>query len=119
MTSEDRDDRRADDQALRKYRALLPYLQGNCTLASVAKSNGVSVRTARRWLVSLDKVGFAGLKRVRRSDFGKSKIPIELKWLIEGLYLQSPPMPGSTIHRKIQDVCKQENWPIPSYSSIN
>ena len=62
---------------------------------------------------------FAGLKRDQRSDLGKSKIPVELKGLIEGLFLQSPPMPGSTIHRKIQDICKQQKWPIPSYSSVH
>lgn len=119
MKTEDSETRLAEERALEKYRVLVPYLQGKCTLASIAKVNDINVRTARRWLDSLDKSGFAGLKRDRRSDLGKSKFPAELKGLIEGLFLQSPPMPGSTIHRKIQDVCKQQNWSIPSYSSVH
>ena len=119
MTTEESGTRQAEELALKKYRALVPYLEGKCTLASIAKANDISVRTARRWLDSLDRNGFAGLKRDQRSDLGKSKIPVELKGLIEGLFLQSPPMPGSTIHRKIQDICKQQKWPIPSYSSVH
>jgi len=108
----------AENEALAKYRALLPYLQGNASLASIAKANDVSVRTVGRWLKNLEQKGFSGLKRNIRVDLGKSSIPPNLKGLIEGLHLQSPPMPASTIHRKIQDVCKEHSWSVPSYSTV-
>lgn len=118
MTTNDLENSQAEEQALKKYRALVPYLQGTCTLASIARANDISVRTARRWLEALDNAGFAGLKRTKRSDHGKTEIPAQLKGLIEGLFLQSPPTPAATIHRKIQNICSQQNWPIPSYSGV-
>jgi len=107
-----------EDKALAKYRLVLPYLQGNTSLASIAHSNGVDVRTVRRWLRSLEAKGFAGLIRDTRADRGKRNLPIELQKLIEGLFLRRPPMPISTIHRKIADVCKQHEWSVPSYPTV-
>lgn len=85
----------------------------------MAKASNVDVRTARRWLRALDTKGFAGLLRAKRSNLGHSAVCPELKGLIEGLFLQSPPMPGTTIHRKIQEVCKTQNWKVPSYSGVH
>lgn len=111
--------RLASDEALAKYRALVPFLQGQCTLSAVAKANKVDVRTTRRWLAALNKSGFAGLVRPKRNDIGKNKFAPELRGIIEGLFLQSPPMPGSTIHRKIQEVCRKNSWKLPSYSTVH
>lgn len=80
-----------DDEALAKYRALLPYLQGNVSLTRIAKAYGTNVRTVRRWLRNLEQKGFSGLKRRARADLGKTSMPAELKGLIEGLYLRRPP----------------------------
>lgn len=78
-----------EDRALAKYRALLPYLQGNASLAGVANAIGVNVRTVRRWLRGLEAKGFAGLTR---TDQGKRNVASELQRLIEGLFLQRPPI---------------------------
>lgn len=109
---------RREEEALTKYRALLPYLQGQATLASIAQANDVDVRTIRRWVRSLQSSGFRGLMRTIRADCGIRKVPLELQHLIQGLFLQRPPMPISTIHRRIASVCKQHDWDLPCYGTV-
>ena len=87
-------------------------------VTNVAVANNVDVRTVRRWLRGLEARGFAGLTRRARADRGKRSVVLDLQRLIEGLYLHRPPMPVSTIHRKIADVCKQQDRRAPSYGTV-
>ncbi len=113
-----RSQRSKEDQALAKYRALVPYLQGIASLKSIAEEQGINVRTVRRWLQAIDTRGFSGLCRATRSDKGSRCLPDELRELIEGLYLRRPRPQVSTIYRKIKGVCAQRAWKLPSYSTV-
>ena len=73
-------------------------------------------RTAHRWLTLYRKSGLAALARKPRKDQGQSrKLSDPLRELIEGLALQTPPLPASVIHRKVCEVARSREEPEPSY----
>jgi putative transposase len=38
--------------------------------------------------------------------------------LIEGLALRRPPQRVATIHRTVADIALEQDWPVPSYSTV-
>jgi putative transposase len=110
----------SEDQALTRYRLLLPHLQGDVPLTRIAAQANVSQRTAQRWLERFRKQGFAGLRAQQRKDAGlRRAVREELQYVIEGLYLHRPAPSISSIHRRIKTVCQQKQWHSPSYKTVH
>ena len=90
-------------RALERYRILQPCVEHDVPLTHVARHHGIPLRTLQRWLAQYRRDGFAGLARRRRSDRGQPRgLPPELKQLIEGLALRTPPPTVALVHRQVQ-----------------
>jgi putative transposase len=90
--------------AIERWRLLRPHLEDDVPLAQVAASCGVPERTLRRWRAAYKTGGLAALVRRPRSDRGRSKMPEQLRLLIEGLALRPPRKSVAVIHRQAVSV---------------
>ena len=59
-----------------------------------------------------------GLARPARRERGRRTLPGLLVLLIEGLALRRPPPSVATIHRTVADIALEQDWPVPSYSTV-
>lgn len=108
------------DVALERYRTIEPYLQDRATLAEISKQSGVAARTLYLWVTAFTADGLNGLTPKSRSDKGQRRaVSSEVKDLIQGLYLRTPPVPVSAIYRAVCEVCKKNNWRKPSYDVVH
>lgn len=105
--------------AQRRYRLLRPFLEQGVTLSRLAEEEKVSIRTLARWVDGYRSRGLFGLIRKSRNDKGlRRSVNTEVTSLIEGLCLRKPPPSVAFVYRKVIDVCKHENFPVPSYSAV-
>jgi putative transposase len=106
--------------ALDRYRTIEPFLQRRTTLKEISKTKNIAVSTLYNWSQAFNNNGLNGLIPKRRKDKGqrRSAHP-ELVSLIQGLYLRTPPVPISAIHRTVEDICKKHGWRIPSYDVVH
>ena len=105
--------------ALERFELLRPHLEGRSTLAPLAKSAGVTLRTAQRWVARYRAEGLVGLARHGRADLGSrhssSRTVIQL---VEGLALQRPPLSAAAIHREVARWAAAESRPVPSHDTV-
>jgi putative transposase len=108
------------DIALERYRTIEPFLKRQATLEDISKQKKLSIRVLYYWVKAFNQSGLNGLAPKRRSDKGQRRAaPEELINLVQGLFLRTPPVPISAIHRMVQDVCKKNGWRIPSYDVVH
>src|SRR2546423_692133 len=104
--------------ALQRFRVLQPHLEDGVTLTALARTAGIPLRTAQRWVAQYRRHGVAGLVRKARRDHGEHRFPEELVHLIEGLALRRPRLSAATVHRQTAAIAREQDWPIPSYSTV-
>jgi putative transposase len=104
--------------ALARLKLLRPFLDGGVPLTTLAKENGIPIRTARRWVTRYRTEGLAGLARKARSNNDRERIPTSLKQLIEGLALQKPRLSAAAVHRKVISLADKLKEAPPSYSTV-
>lgn len=108
------------DVALERYRTIEPYLLNRCTLAEIAKQSGVGTRTLYRWVTAFADDGLNGLTPKARRDKGQRRsVSSEIKDLIQGLYLRTPPVTARAIYRAVCEVCQKNKWRKPSYDVVH
>jgi len=103
---------------MRRFAVLRPHLEDGVPLSRAAAEAGVACRTAQRWAAAYRDRGLGGLVRSRRSDTGSSRIPEELRHLVEGLALLRPAPHVTWVHRRAVEVAKEQDWRVPSYSAV-
>ncbi|WP_221313229.1 helix-turn-helix domain-containing protein [Granulicella aggregans] len=87
--------------ALQRFQLLRPHLEGDRTLRAIASDASIPYRTAYRWASGYRKDGLAALARKSRTDQGQRRLASsQLIQAIEGLALERPPLPISSIHRQ-------------------
>jgi hypothetical protein len=59
--------------ALDRFRLIQPHLEQDQSLASVARTAGISYRTAHRWVTQYRRFGLAALARKQREDRGERR----------------------------------------------
>jgi len=102
--------------ALERFRLLEPHLQNGRELRSVSKDSDVSFRTLQRWVASYKREGLVGLVRKGRGDAGERRaITPRLREAIEGLALEKPPLPLTSVHRQAKQFAQMVGEPAPSY----
>ncbi len=107
------------ERAWQRYVLLSPYLYGKVSLAEVARSHGMSVKTLEGWLSRYRRGSLIGLARRRRSDQGvRRRISPECQQVIEGLALTPPKRSIAQIHREVSELAKRQGWPEMSYGSV-
>jgi len=102
--------------ALERYKLLEPHLQNGRELRSVSKGSNVSFRTLQRWVAGYKREGLAGLVRKSRMDSGERRtVTPRLCEAIEGLALEKPPLPLTSVHRQAKQFAHLVGEPAPSY----
>src|SRR5271156_3935771 len=87
--------------ALHRFGLLRPHLEGARPLRTVASEASIPYRTALRWVGRYRRSGLAALVPKSRTDRGGRRLASQtLKKAIEGLALERPPLPMSSIHRQ-------------------
>lgn len=103
--------------ALHRFELLRPHLEGFRPLRAVSSEASIPYRTALRWASGYRRVGLAALARRRRSDQGGRRLAsITLIKAIEGLALERPPLPISSIHRQASSMAETLQERKPSYA---
>jgi putative transposase len=105
-------------QALERYRLLVPYLTGGMPLSAIARQQGLPLRTLQRWVKQYREQGLLGLARRPRSDRNGRRFPSEIVKLVEGLALRKPPPTITWIHRQVVAFATQQGEPSPSYDWV-
>jgi transposase InsO family protein len=105
--------------ALERFELLRPYLEGARPLRTVALEASIPYRTAVRWASGYRKDGLAALARKSRTDQGGRRLAsATLIKAIEGLALERPPLPMSSIHRQVSAMAETLNESKPSYAVV-
>jgi putative transposase len=106
-------------RALERYGVLQPCVEHDVPLTRVAHHHGPPLQTVQRWLAQYRRAGLAGLTRRGRSDRGhQRRLRAELKPVIEGFALRTPPPTVAFVHRQVCAVARQHGWPVPTYQSV-
>ena len=102
--------------ALERYKLLEPHLHNGRELRSVSEGSDVSFRTLQRWVAAFKREGLAGLVRKGRIDSGERRtVTPRLCEVIEGLALEKPPLPLTSVHRQAKLFAHLVGEPAPSY----
>lgn len=102
--------------ALERFRLLEPHLQNGRELRSVSEGSGVTFRTLQRWVANYKRQGLAGLVRKERTDVGERRTTSSrMREAIEGLALEKPPLPLSSVHRQAKQFAQMIGEPAPTY----
>lgn len=105
--------------ALERFRLLEPHLVEGRELSSLAEDAGISFRTLQRWLAAYRTFGLSALVRKSRADRGERRVLSKrLREAMEGLALERPPLPLTSIHRQAKQVAESIGEPVPSYWMI-
>ena len=102
--------------ALSRFHLLEPHLEGGCELRSLADETKIPYRTLQRWVAAYRKFGLTAFVRKRRTDLGGRRvISVRLREAVEGLALERPPLPLTSIHRQVKKFASLIEEPAPSY----
>jgi putative transposase len=106
-------------RALERFCLLRPHVEGGLPLAAVARSAGIPLRTAQRWLSRYNDGGLRALGRGVREDLGKRPgISPALIEFVEGLALSRPLLPVSAIYRETLQVATDRGESSPSEDTV-
>lgn len=78
----------------------------------------VSKRTLQYWISKYQQFGLIGLVRKSRADSGVFKVEKEVQEEIKNLILSHKRNSVTSIHRKICEICKKNNWKQPTYYQV-
>jgi len=102
--------------ALERFRLLQPHLEDHRPLKFVATEAEIPFRTAQRWVALYRKFGLAALARKNRADRGERRaVSVKIKEVIEGLALQTPPLPITAVCRQARRMAQDLGEEPPSY----
>jgi putative transposase len=105
--------------ALQRFEMLRPHLEGERSLRVVASEASIPYRTAVRWASGYRKEGLVALARKSRTDQGARRLAsTQLIKAIEGLALERPPLPISSIHRQATAMAETLRERKPSYAVV-
>jgi putative transposase len=105
--------------AMSRFRVLQPHLEQNTPLRVVAAEAGLAFRTAQRWVAQYRASGLSALVRKSRGDRGARRIVSEtIKTAIEGLALESHPIPVTSVHRQIKEFAEAIGDTAPGYWTV-
>ena len=107
------------DRALARFRLLQPHLEEGVSLRVVAAEAKLPFRTAQRWVSQYRLSGLAALVRKTRGDRGARRVVSgTIKAAIEGLALESHPLPITSVHRQVKEFADATGDVVPSYWTV-
>ena len=112
------DDKRNVD--LTRMSIITPFLEGKETLLNSSVVNKIPLRTIKSWVKRYHNEGFIGLILRSRNDINKTRTySLEVKQLVEGLYLSNNCISCASIHRKIKEYATKHHLNYPSYRTVH
>lgn len=105
--------------AFKKYKIIEPFLNGQDSLANIARQNSLPKSSLTRWVTRYRKQGLSGLAKKQRKDLGTKKIPNLIVQGIEALVLHRPHFTAASIHREICKFAITIGVPAPSYPFVS
>src|SRR5699024_4418185 len=105
-------------EAIQKYDVIKPFILGNKSLSSISKNTGIALSTLYGWNKLYKEQGLKGLIYTTRTDKGTRKIEPKIIDEIERLALKNKRNSIATIHRKIANYCKENNFDPPNYKQV-
>jgi putative transposase len=113
LSAEDR------DLAMSRFHLLQPHLEQDPPLRVVAAEASIPFRTAQRWVAQYRKRGLVALGRKPRGDRGARRIiSPTIRAAIEGLALETHPLPITSVHRQIKQFAQTIGETAPSYWTV-
>jgi len=95
---------------------LEPHLERGRELRSIADGAGVPFRTLQRWVAQYRGVGLVALARKSRTDRGERRaVSHKIREVIEGLALERPPLPITSVYRQVRQFAQLTGEPQLSY----
>lgn len=92
-------------------------MEEGAQLSKISRFNDIPARTLSRWVKNYREKGLSGL--VYKKPIKKDRyISENLKNIIEGLALKTPPLSVSTIHRYLIKMQDEIGEKIPSYYTV-
>src|SRR3954465_3595781 len=105
--------------ALQRFHVLQPHLEQGRPLLEVARDAGVPYRTAQRWVSLYRRFGLGALARTLGADRGtRRRLSARIQQAGEGLPLQKPPLPITTLYRQVARIAREQGEPEPSYAVV-
>jgi putative transposase len=112
----------ARQQAMARFQIIQPCVERGVPLPEVARSHGVALRTARRWVQRYRAGGLVALSRPRGASRGlPRRVPPDMTQRIEALALQTPPLSVAAIHRQVVTLAAlaaAHGTPAPCYRTV-
>ena len=106
--------------ALTRFRLIEPHLERDRSLQLVAHDAGVSLRTAQRWVTGYRADGLVALARKPRKDRGARRaVTPKIRDAVEGLALERPPLPVTSIYRRVKEFAEAAGERAPSYRTVH
>ena len=103
---------------MQRFQLLEPHLGGQKDSQSVSQGADISVRTLQRWVVGYKRAGLAGLVKKGRRDKGERRaISPGLRDAIEGLALEKPALPITSVHRQVKQFAQMIGKAAPATGS--
>jgi hypothetical protein len=100
---------------MRRFRLLEPHVEHDRSLRVIAAEAGIPFRTVQRWAGQYRKFGLVALARKERHDKGARRaVSAKLKAAIEGLALERPPLPITSIYRQIEQFATAQGEGTPN-----
>ena len=102
--------------ALERFQMLRPHLEEKRSLRLVAAEADIPFRTAQRWVAQYQRFGLAALTRRKPMVNGERRAVSEaIRKAVEGLALQTPPLPIAALYRQAQQLAEKLGEHPPSY----
>jgi len=105
-------------EAMDKYKIIQPYLSGIHSMKWISQERSIPYRTLQWWVQKYTAHGLKGLIRKKRKDMGNLKVDEKVQEEVKHVILSLKRNTISSIHRKVCDICRKNNWEAPSYDQV-
>src|SRR5699024_7816598 len=105
-------------EAMDKYKIIQPYLSGKHSMKWISQERAIPYRTLQWWVQKYTDHGLKGLVRKKRKDVGNLKVDGKVQEEVKHVLLSLKRNTISSIHRKVCNICRENNWEAPSYDQV-
>src|SRR5699024_9930848 len=105
-------------EAMDKYQLIQPSHPCIHSMKRILHERAIPYRTLQLWVQKYTSHGLKGLVRKRRKDLGDLKVDEKVQEEVKHVILSLKRNTISSIHRKVCNICRENNWEAPSYDQV-